>query len=445
KVLYLVFKGTSFVADFVANASLSPDYAPFARLFGDRNTFVHHGAYHAITQLRVHEWTNLLEQVRQSTAEGAQALVVTGHSLGGQYALAFMLQIFLDRRERLRQPDLPAEEPLVACCRSVSFGSPMALGAAQGSDVREDLAAFMRSRSVLYIHGGDPAPRLWSELDLQDFMGYFTGWMGGQMSSVARTIVDYAAGPGGLVTKIEEMLESPHIAAHLLRPAACYVHLSRIFLLSDEFKPWRPLTRDCIRLEDHHMVEYLEAMASAMDPTLAGRLFAEGGQPLLDPDGRGSISYAQSNLQACGAEAKQLAFEPPRRAPPPQAEPPSGAATPATEPATGGETPATPEAQGEAAGEEPAAPAPSAPPPAALSPVVDAAAVPAPARACGRAGEGPCEGGQQPREAPAEGAAPGAAAGPTSLDFWAERGAEGVGRGPGGASTAGEEEPHRPA
>ncbi|CAK9064750.1 Lipase_3 domain-containing protein [Durusdinium trenchii] len=33
--------------DFVANASVSPDYTPFDATFNDRTTFIHHGAYHA--------------------------------------------------------------------------------------------------------------------------------------------------------------------------------------------------------------------------------------------------------------------------------------------------------------------------------------------------------------------------------------------------------------
>ena len=32
--------------DFVANASVGPDYTPFDAAFGDRTTFIHHGAHH---------------------------------------------------------------------------------------------------------------------------------------------------------------------------------------------------------------------------------------------------------------------------------------------------------------------------------------------------------------------------------------------------------------
>ena len=47
QVLYLIFKGSSFMNDFVANASVGPDYTPFDATFDDRTTFIHHGAHHA--------------------------------------------------------------------------------------------------------------------------------------------------------------------------------------------------------------------------------------------------------------------------------------------------------------------------------------------------------------------------------------------------------------
>ena len=47
QVVYLVFKGSSFMNDFVVNASVGPDYTPFDATFDDRTTFIHHGAHHA--------------------------------------------------------------------------------------------------------------------------------------------------------------------------------------------------------------------------------------------------------------------------------------------------------------------------------------------------------------------------------------------------------------
>ena len=143
----------------MANASVSPDYTPF----DDRSTFIHHGAYHATAQLRVQQWPALQQQLEQCSKDGVTQMVVTGHSLGGQYALAFMLQVFMESTRASAQP-------LLREARCAAFGAPMCYGAAEGHEIRQDLAAFIQDRTAVYVNAGDPAPRLWSELDLEDFM-----------------------------------------------------------------------------------------------------------------------------------------------------------------------------------------------------------------------------------------------------------------------------------
>jgi len=288
KVVFLVFKGSAFLADFVANASVSPDYTPFHQAFDDSTTFIHHGAHHAVAQLRVHQWTILLEQMKAASADGVKRVIVTGHSLGGQYAAAFMLQVFLHCRAAAPGAEDGAQE-LLSRVRCVSFGSPMCFGAAEGTEVRRDLADFVRGRAVNYIHGGDPAPRLWSELNLEDFMRYFVDWLHGQISGFSRRIVDYAVGPGGLAKRAEELLQRPDIEVHLLRPAARYVHLPRIRILAESFRPWRPLGQDSIKIEDHRMLEgYIQAFRASLDPEALGGLYDEEGKEL--------VSYALMGL-----------------------------------------------------------------------------------------------------------------------------------------------------
>jgi len=288
QAVYLIFKGTSFLKDLVSNASISPDYTPFHHAFQDNTTFIHHGAHYAMAQLRVHQWDSLLDQLLTAQAEGTSRVIVAGHSLGGQYAMAFMLQVFLEYKvkQQPQEPDSSAPEgpeALLQQLRCVSFGSPMCFGAAEGTTVRADFARFMNERSVNYIHAGDPAPRLWSELDLEDFMRYFVNWIQGQISSFSRRLMDYYVGPGGLVRRFEEVLQLPDIEVHLLRPAARYVHVSRIRILGDEFRPWRPLGHEDISLEDHRMYEgYTVALRSAFDPSALGTLFSEDGQELVE-------------------------------------------------------------------------------------------------------------------------------------------------------------------
>jgi len=180
--------------------------------------------------------------------------------------------------------------PLLRAARAVTFGAPMCFGAAPGSDVRQDFAEFMRERSVNYVNAGDPAPRLWSELDLDGFMRYFVDWIQGQISSFSRRLVDYAAGTGGIAKRAYEMLQRPDIETHLLRPAARYVHLSRIRMLAAEFRPWRPLSQELIRIEDHSLLEgYIPALRAAFDPSASGSLFDEVGRGLVDEEGRGLL------------------------------------------------------------------------------------------------------------------------------------------------------------
>lgn len=54
--------------DFVANASVSPDYTPFDATFQDRTTFIHHGAYHVAWMIlgllpRILEIVRFLEMI----------------------------------------------------------------------------------------------------------------------------------------------------------------------------------------------------------------------------------------------------------------------------------------------------------------------------------------------------------------------------------------------
>eukprot|EP00435_Cladocopium_sp_Y103_P015986 s149_g3.t4 len=284
-VVYLVFKGSSFMNDFVANASVSPDYTPFDATFQDRTTFIHHGAYHATAQLRVQQWPALQEQLERCVQDGVKQMIITGHSLGGQYALAFMLQVFLDG---VKGTTL---HPLLQEARCAAFGAPMCYGAAEGSDIRQDLATFIHARTAVYINAGDPAPRLWSELDLEDFMRYAIRWFQGKVSSFSMRILDYAA--GGLAQKAQEILKRPDIEKHLLRPAARYVHLSQI----------RVLAKVKILLPSGRAESILVAESSKVGDlrVLAQKVFQQGFLKLVTAEGH-VLSDPSQSLSAAGIQ-----------------------------------------------------------------------------------------------------------------------------------------------
>lgn len=280
KVLYVPFKGSSNLTDFIVNASVLADYSPFDRAFGDRQTFVHHGAYHAIAQLRVHRREALQKVLVEAADAGVEQLIVTGHSLGGQYALAFLLDTFLELRATAQPPGDVPPHPLLENVQCVVFGSPMCFGASEGAEVRRDFAEFVFERSVNYITPGDPVPRLWSELDIEGFVQYFANYLQDSMGAMTRRAVEWAVGSGGLARKAEELLKRPDISSQLLQPGKLYLHLSRIRLLtSTGFRAWRPLAREHIILEDHSLDEvYIPGLRSAMDPALPGNyVLFEGG------------------------------------------------------------------------------------------------------------------------------------------------------------------------
>jgi hypothetical protein len=273
KVLFFVFKGTSLPTDFITNFGISPDYVPIHRAFDDSTTFVHSGAYHAISQLRVHHRENLFSLVRQAADEGIDRMVITGHSLGGQYALAFLLEVFCDTMAPASKAE--AYSPLLKDARGVVFGTPMAFGSAEGTEVRKDMAEFFRTRTVNYINGGDPAPRLWSEIDLDGFLRVIAGQFREKLPLFLRPLAN-------LEQRAEDFIQRQDIKAQMLGPAARYVHISTIRLIADGHRPWRPLGQENIVMDDHSArTGYIASFREALDPSSPKSLYSETGKALV--------------------------------------------------------------------------------------------------------------------------------------------------------------------
>jgi len=284
----VVFKGSVFIADFVVNASIPPDFTPFHRAFADSKTFMHHGAYHAVAQFRVRQWEMLHTLLAEALAQDVTQLVITGHSLGGQYALAFLGQLFVEKFAPPPQGQAAvALHPLLDQARVVVFAAPMCFGVAEGDSVRQDLSKFVNERSILYITGGDPIPRLWSEVDLELLVKYLVDYLQGKMTGIQRNVVDFAVGTGGLIKKGQELLQRPDIHKHLVRPAKRYRHLSRIRILDKEFVNWTPMEQESISLDDHSLSgRYIPQFLAAFDPCKPGGLFNQEGKQVVDDGGR---------------------------------------------------------------------------------------------------------------------------------------------------------------
>lgn len=304
RVLFLVFKGTSLVTDLIVDACIMPNFAPFMRVFGDSRNFVHHGAYHAIEQLGIHYSTSLLDLLEDAAKKGATEFIVTGHSLGGMYAKAFMLELYfqtlggatglgvdvrrnlrkvqraLTRRLMRRKPKARAisELRLVREARCVTFGAPAIFGAnpSNGSTIREDLKLFMRASSINYVHENDPCPRAWAHLDIRKLA-----------TSVAREQVDRLPLPavvrgqvGGFVMrKLASVLKRRDFREHLLETARLYQELSAVrFLTREPYRNWTVL--ESFDVEHHLMPSYIACLRDATYDGSGAYLYDDNGVPI---------------------------------------------------------------------------------------------------------------------------------------------------------------------
>jgi len=214
--------------------------------------------------------------MRSAAESGVQKLIVGGHSLGGQYAMAFMFSLFIDKVTHRESP------PLVDTARSVSIGSPMIFGSQEGFEVREDVTKFFHEKAVNYILLGDPVPRLFSELDVMAFKKQCADYIDDQLPAALRMVINIAAGREFIGDKIGDFLQRTDIAAHVLHPASQYVHVSKIRVLGPKFQCWRPLSVEAIRVRDHDLLyAYIPSFLAAFDPKVAGGIFDEEGKSLV--------------------------------------------------------------------------------------------------------------------------------------------------------------------
>jgi len=313
RVLFLVFKGTTDPVDFLADVSISPRYVPFRQALGDRQSFVHGTVYSAIEEFMNSEWEWLLDLAIQEHTSGVDRCVLSGHSLGGMYAKACLLDFFFvararrallpehlepamgtkrgvgqiwgrlrayarsarkrlqrlghgrrafARRSRWRRP---AEHPLLREARCVTFGAPSICGTAPGAQPRQDLRSFFRARAVNYVHENDPVPCAYSNLDFERFVSVLIdGRLAPGFRRVARTWG-------------QRFLTRPDVRRQWLDIAERFVELASVRLLTrGPWRAWTNLTE--MSMEDHLMRSYLGCFTDLA----AGRarLYSEDGRPI---------------------------------------------------------------------------------------------------------------------------------------------------------------------
>ena len=109
RTLFVVFKGSSYLLDFI-NWNLEHDY----EVIGDGTHFMHKGAAGIMRNLfflKVQRASSFAKQLDAAYNSGVRHLVVTGHSLGGMYAMCSMYFIW-----REMQTLVPATKRHLALC-----------------------------------------------------------------------------------------------------------------------------------------------------------------------------------------------------------------------------------------------------------------------------------------------------------------------------------------
>ncbi|OLP97879.1 hypothetical protein AK812_SmicGene19741 [Symbiodinium microadriaticum] len=258
KVMYVVFKGTSYILDFL-NWNLELNHA----MTQDADFFVHGGA--ASTLQAASFWLEqiLLDRLEKASENGVRTVVFTGHSLGGMYA-SLLLYAFWKKMDGTSQASQDVLSVLSGFdLRCVTFGSPMVFGGF--SKQAQDFNLFAQGRAVNYINENDPCPRAWGAINLRHFVEVAA-------RSVQNELVDELGSVKGFVASqvvaaaAQQVLSRPDF--QLLEDFATrYRHFAELKVLSSrgQVRRWKKfrLTPTC--LQDHSMLAYVNRLFDAFD------------------------------------------------------------------------------------------------------------------------------------------------------------------------------------
>ena len=254
KVLYIVFKGTSYMLDFL-NWNLEHDH----EITGESDFFAHGGTASTIRSAKFLKSDIFLRRLVAAQGQGVRKVVFTGHSLGGMYA---QMCLFLAWKE-MRGTGSLSEVLSSVDLQSFTFGAPMVFGG--NSQKARDFKNFAREHAVNYILSDDPCARAWGALNLRHFVQQAT-------LAVKKGLQDTCGSvKGTLASKVVE-----EIATHLLeRPdflmiedfARKYEHVVPLRVLSADrqhvrWKEFR-LTPECF--EDHSIECYVNKLFDAFE------------------------------------------------------------------------------------------------------------------------------------------------------------------------------------
>jgi len=269
RTLFVVFKGSSYLLDFI-NWNLEHDY----EVIGDGTHFMHKGAAGIMRNLfflKVQRASSFAKQLDAAYNSGVRHLVLTGHSLGGMYAMCSMyfiwreMQTLVPERSNLRGPG----RALLRVARCVAFGAPMCFGQDNTNEPRDEkygkFETFLKEKAVNFINAGDPCPRAWSAVDPRAVIREAAEAMKEQLKE--RSLVSRQIATRVIQALSSALLSRPDMDRHIAGCAAGFHHLSGIRLLSREDRPSFHWKRD-FRLSrhgfaDHAMSEYCALLFDA--------------------------------------------------------------------------------------------------------------------------------------------------------------------------------------
>ena len=254
RVLFIVFKGTSYILDFL-NWNLEHDH----EITGEADFFAHGGTVSTIRSTRFLKSDDFLNRLIAALRQGVQRVVFAGHSLGGMYA---QMSLYLAWEEVRRGG--PLSEVLFSMdLQSFTFGAPMVFGG--NSQKMSRFKDFARDHAVNYILADDPCARAWGALDLRHFVQQAT-------QAVKKGLRDtYGSWKGMLASTVVEAMAE----ALLARPdflmiqdfARKYEHVVPLPVLSANRQHFRwkefNLTPECF--DDHSMESYVNKLFDAFD------------------------------------------------------------------------------------------------------------------------------------------------------------------------------------
>ena len=255
KVLFIVFKGTSYILDFLS-WNLEHDY----EITGEADFFAHGGTASTIRNTKFLKSEAFLNRLMAVREQGVTRVVFAGHSLGGMYA---QMCLFLTWEEVSRGSGTLSEILSSMDLQSFSFGAPMVFGG--NSQKLRQFKDFARDRAVNYILADDPCARAWGALNLRHFVQQAT-------LAVKMGLQDtFGRLQGTLASKVVEatataLLERPDFLT-VQDLARKYEHVVPLRVLSTSRQHFRwqefILTPECF--EDHSIESYVKKLFDAFD------------------------------------------------------------------------------------------------------------------------------------------------------------------------------------